>query len=204
GARSAGGRRGGAAAAGGFGGWGFGSRRGGSPPGMRGPASGPGMPGAMPGGGDAGGTFWDRYTAAIQQEDKANANADREQCEHVTLARIAALVQVLGPESPALRRGLVRYLAGVSHAEATRQLARMAIFSPEESIRQDAAAALKVRRERDYTAVLVQGLRYPLPAVAQRAADAVAKLERNDLIPQLVDLLDEPDPRLPAAKQVGE
>src|SRR5262249_26233446 len=62
---------------------------------------------------------------------------------------------------------------------------------------------LKVRRERDYTAVLVSGLRYPLPAVAKRAADALVKLERADVVPQLVDLLDEPDPRLPATKTVG-
>jgi hypothetical protein len=64
--------------------------------------------------------------------------------------------------------------------------------------------ALKVRRERDYTDVLVKGLRYPLPAVAQRAADAVAKLERSDLIPQLVGELEEPDPRAPTTQEEGK
>jgi hypothetical protein len=110
-------------------------------------------------------------------------------------------MQVLAPEPPSFRQGLVKYLSGVAHAEATRALARLAIFSTEEEVRQSAVEALKVRRERDYTDVLVQGLRYPLPAVARRAADAIVKLERTDLIARLVDALDEPDPRAPVTQE---
>jgi hypothetical protein len=148
-------------------------------------------------------SFWERYQAACAQEDQAQAKTDRAQCEHVTLARIAALMQVLAPESADVRLGLVKYLAAVSHAEATRALARLAIFDPDEEVRHTAVDALKVRRERDYTDVLVRGLRYPWPAVARRAADAVVKLERSDLVPQLVDLLDDPDPRAPAVQEVN-
>jgi hypothetical protein len=146
--------------------------------------------------------FWEQFQTACVQEDRKQSKIDRVQCEHVALARIAALMQVLAPEEPELRLGLVKYLAGISHAEATRALARLAIFSAEDEVRRAALDALKVRRERDYTEILIQGLRYPLPAVAQRAADAVAKLERNDLVPQLVDLLDEPDPRAPVIQEV--
>jgi hypothetical protein len=146
--------------------------------------------------------FWEQYRKTCEEEDRQLSNIDRVQCEHVTLARIAALMQVLAPEGPELRLGLVKYLAGISHAEATRALARLAIFSAEDEVRRAALDALKVRRERDYTEILIQGLRYPLPAVAQRAADAVAKLERSDLVPQLVDLLDEPDPRAPVMQEV--
>jgi hypothetical protein len=149
------------------------------------------------------GGFWERYQSACLQEDKNLARVDRAQRDHVTVARIAALMQMLMPESPDLRLGLVKYLSGVPHVEATKALARLALFSAEEDIRRSAVEALKVRRERDYTDVLVKGLRYPWPAVARRAADAVVKLERNDLVPQLVALLDEPDPRAPAIQQVG-
>ncbi|HEY1376289.1 MAG TPA: HEAT repeat domain-containing protein [Gemmataceae bacterium] len=149
------------------------------------------------------GDFWERYTAACAREDKQASGVDRARQEHVLLARIAALMQVLAPEAPAVRLGLVKYLAAVSHAEATRALARLAIFSEEDEVRQAAITALKVRRERDYTDVLLRGLRYPWPAVAQRAAEAVAKLERTDLVPALVDLLDEPDPRAPVAREEG-
>jgi hypothetical protein len=144
--------------------------------------------------------FWEHYASACAQEDKQVSAVDRARQETVLLARLAALMQVLAPESPDLRLGLVKYLAAVSHVEATRALARLAIFSEEDEVRLAAVAALKVRRERDYTDILLAGLRYPWPAVAGRAAEAVAKLERTDLVPQLVELLAEADPRAPVAK----
>jgi hypothetical protein len=146
--------------------------------------------------------FWEQYQAAITQEDRAAAASDRAQRECVTRARIAALMQVLAPEPPHLRLGLVKYLSGVAHPEATRALARLAVFSPEEEVRRAAVEALQVRRERDYTDVLLRGPRYPWPAVARHAAEAVVKLERADMVPQLVALLDEPDPRAPVAEEV--
>src|SRR5262249_52273119 len=59
------------------------------------------------------------------------------------------------------------------------------------------------RREADYTAALVEGLRYPWPAAAANAAEAIVKLGRKDLAGHLVALLDEPDPRGPRAERVG-
>ena len=56
-----------------------------------------------------------------------------------------------------------------------RALARLAIFSAEDDVRAAAIDALKVRREKDYTDILVKGLRYPWPAVAKRAADAIKR-----------------------------
>jgi hypothetical protein len=146
--------------------------------------------------------FWEQYRAACEQEDKEMPASDPAQQEHVALARIAALMQVLAPESSSLRLGLVKYLSGTARVEATKALARLAIFSPEDEVRQAAVEALKVRRERDYTDVLTDGLRYPWPAVARRAADAIVKLERTDLVPQLVDVLDQADPRAPVTREV--
>lgn len=149
-------------------------------------------------------SFWDQYQAACLQEDKKLAHVDRDLRGHVTVARIAALMQVLAPEAPSVRLGLVKYLSTVSHIEATKALARLAIFSAEDEIRQAAVDALKVRRERDYTEILLQGLRYPWPAVAHRAANALVKLERTDVLPQLVDVLDAPDPRAPETQEVDQ
>jgi hypothetical protein len=151
---------------------------------------------------DAADTFWDQYRDACAQEDSNAERRDRAFRETVALARVAALMQVLAPESPGLRLGLVRYLEGVSHAEATRALAKLVLFSAEDEVRRAAIDALQVRRERDYTPILLEGFRYPLPAVAKRAAEALVKLERKDLIPQLVGLLDEPDPRVPQVQEV--
>jgi hypothetical protein len=153
--------------------------------------------------GTASDTFWEQYRSICGQEDRTLDRVDRDRREHVTVARIAALTQVLAPETASMRLGLVEYLAGVSHVEATKALARLALFSPEDEVREAAVEALKVRRDRDYTGILEDGLHYPLPAVAKRAAEAIVKLERTDLLPRLVALLEDPDPRAPAVKEVN-
>jgi hypothetical protein len=145
-------------------------------------------------------SFWQQYTTMCEQEDSARARPDKETAEHVTLARMAALTQMLAAESAEVRLGLVKYLTGVPHVEATKALARMAIFSPEDDVRAAAIMALKVRREKDYTDILVKGLSYPWPAVAKRSADTIVKLERTDLIPELLAMLDADDPRAPTTK----
>src|SRR5262249_48096323 len=105
--------------------------------------------------------FWTQYASLCEQEDAARPRGDKALAEHVTLARMAALMQMLAPESAELRLGLVKYLTGVPHIESTKALARMAIFSSEDDVRLAAIEALKVRREKDYTDILVKGLRYP-------------------------------------------
>jgi len=146
--------------------------------------------------------FWSQYVNLCQQEDAARPRTDKALAEHVTLARIAALTQMLAAESAELRLGLVKYLTAVPHVEATKALARVAIFAPEDDVRSAAIDALKVRREKDYTDILVTGLRYPWPAVAKRSADTIARLGRTDLIPVLVAMLNEPDPRAPVTTEV--
>jgi hypothetical protein len=141
--------------------------------------------------------FWTQFAATCTAEDAARPATDKAGCEHATVARVAALMQMLAPETAEMRAGLVKYLASVSHVEATKALAKLAIFTAEDEIRTAATDALKVRRESDYTAVLVAGLRYPFPAVAKRAAEVIVKTGRKDLVPELVKVLDEADPRLP-------
>ncbi|WP_082840194.1 HEAT repeat domain-containing protein [Gemmata sp. SH-PL17] len=148
-------------------------------------------------------SFWQQYNTLCDQEDAARGRADKEATEHITLARMAALTQMLAPETAEIRLGLVKYLAGVSHIESSKALARMVLFSAEDDVRAAAITALKVRREKDYTDVLVKGLRYPWPAVAKRAAEAITKLERTDLIPNLLAVLDAADPRMPVTKEMG-
>jgi hypothetical protein len=146
--------------------------------------------------------FWQQYQDTCAQEDRSAERRDRAYREMVAVTRVAALMQVLAPESPGLRLGLVRYLAGVPYADATRALARLVLFSAEEEVRRAAVDALEVRRERDYTDILMQGFRYPMPAVARRAAEALVHLERKDLLPQLVAVLEEPDPRAPVLQEM--
>lgn len=147
----------------------------------------------------------EQFSAQCFQQDNNNPTAsDKARAEHVTLARMAVLMQMLAVESPAHRLGLVNYLSQIPHAESTRMLARLAIFSAEEEIRLAAIASLKVRREKDYNDILLKGLRYPLPAVAKRTAEAMVRMDRSDLIPELLAVLEEPDPRLPQNKTASD
>jgi len=145
--------------------------------------------------------FWDQYQTLCAQQDKTQKEVRCDQRELTIMTRIAALSQILMPMTE-MHPGLAKYLSTVSHVEATRALARLAIFSADEDARKAAVEALKVRRERDYTEILVDGLRYPWPAVAQRAAEAIVKLERKDLLPQFIDVLEQADPRAPVTREV--
>jgi hypothetical protein len=150
--------------------------------------------------------FWERFQKVRAQQDAARMSQPQpppEDDEYAAVARIGALVQILAAESSELRLGLVKYLTSVPHPEAARALARLAIFSAEEQVRLAATESLAGRLERDYTDILLRGLRYPYPAVAERTADVIARTARTDLIPELVAVLDEADPRMPATKQAG-
>jgi hypothetical protein len=114
--------------------------------------------------------------------------------------RIAAMMQVLGPEGLQMRLEMVNYLKTISTVESTQALASLAVFAEEDQIRQPAIDALKGRRDQDYSDILVRGLNYPWPAVAENASNAIVKLNRKDLIPQLVSTLERSDPRAPEAK----
>lgn len=139
------------------------------------------------------------YLSAVAQQVRGNFN--RVNHEQVDRSIVAALTQILMPEPESLRKGLAQYLGRVQNVEATQALARLALFSPEDSVRAAAVENLKLRRERDYTDILVQGFQYPLPAVAKRAAEALVKLERKDVIPKLIDVLESTDPRLPVTEK---
>jgi hypothetical protein len=118
-------------------------------------------------------------------------------------ASVATLMQVLAPEDGKTRLGLVKYLDGLAHPDATRALAKLAIFSAEAEVRTAAVASLKKRDGKDYTDILVAGLKYPWPAVAERSSEAMVTLGRKDLLPHLIDVLEKPDPRAPQPQEMN-
>jgi hypothetical protein len=95
--------------------------------------------------------FWtevSKITSHIQQGDvkggKARIPRVNQECLH--RATVAALVQILMPESEQFRIGLAKHLAIVPHIDATKALAKLAIFSPEYEVRAAAIEGLKLRR----------------------------------------------------------
>src|SRR5689334_7037847 len=98
----------------------------------------------------------------VEADGKHAKEASREEIERT---KVAALMQVLGPTRAPYRAELARFLADIPHADATRALARLAIFSPEDSVRTAAIDSLKSRDAQLTTCILVEGFRHPLPAV---------------------------------------
>jgi HEAT repeat protein len=112
-------------------------------------------------------------------------------------AAVAALMQIVMPESADLQVSAAKYFATISHADASRALARLSVFSFDEAVRAAAIIGLKNRPKDEYTNVLEKALNYPLPIVAQHAAEALVKLNRQDMLMKLIDVFDRQDPRLP-------
>src|SRR5262249_44985460 len=84
---------------------------------------------------------------------------------------------------------------------ALHALTKLAVFSQEAEVRRAAVAALKDRAQSADAATLLRGLHYPWPSVAESSAEAVVELKRKDLIPDLIKMLDEPDPRAPVVRE---
>ncbi|MSU76483.1 MAG: HEAT repeat domain-containing protein [Gemmataceae bacterium] len=149
--------------------------------------------------------FWQQMHVVQAIINNGNMKEAKQRLPRVTQeqlyrATVAALTQILMPESEHFRHGLAKYLATIPHIDATTVLANLALYSAEDEVRAAAIEGLKTRRERDYTETLLRGFDYPLPAVAKRAADALVKLERKDVLENLVKVLDRADPRLPIKK----
>ena len=137
--------------------------------------------------------FWKLIDRALEQLKNPDGTLPLE----IESAMAATLAQMIVPISSVYGPELPRRLAGINHADAGKALARLALFAQEEDVRSAAIAGLKPRPAAEYVDVLMDGFRYPLPAVADRAATALTHLERKEVAPKLVDVLEAPDPRAP-------
>lgn len=142
--------------------------------------------------------FWQNYRAEVAEQAhlKGEEPAKSAQASVTAPASLAALMQMLAAETD-LHPGLVQRLKDAKEPETITALTRLALFSLEEDIRKSALAALQNRTTKEVDEALLDGFRYPWPQVAQRASQAVVSLKRTNLVPRLVDLLDQPDPREP-------
>lgn len=104
------------------------------------------------------------------------------------------LLQMLQVENTPTRLALVDHLAKDESAQASAALANRAIMDLDGEVRAAAVKVLKERPSKEYLAVLVDGLRYPWPPVADRAAAALGKLKPKNIATLLCELLDKPDP----------
>jgi hypothetical protein len=71
------------------------------------------------------------------------------------------------------------------------------LFDLDAVVRAQAANALYNRKFDDFLSIILDGLRHPLPIVAEHAAETLIRLDIKTIAPRLVDLLELPDPRAP-------
>ena len=105
--------------------------------------------------------------------------------------------QLFQAEKMPLRLELVKWLQATTGKAASMALAQRAVFDLAYEVRKAAVAGLKDRRRAEYRSVLIKLLRYPWPAAADHAAAALVALADTEAVPDLLDLLDKPDPLAP-------
>jgi sugar lactone lactonase YvrE len=113
---------------------------------------------------------------------------------------VPALQQRLMAENEAIRSVLVDQLARINGPRASAALAQRALFDLNADVRKEAIEALASRPHGEYLPVLVDGLVHPWMVAADHAAEALVALGLRDALPQMVHLLDAPDPTGPYQK----
>lgn len=116
---------------------------------------------------------------------------------------VPTLVQMLQAENAAVREVLVEMLANIDGKAASVALAQRAVFDLSPDVRAQAVENLRPRPRPEFQKNLLEGLRWPWKPAADHAAEAIVALEMKELAPDLVAMLNEPDPAFPFAKEVN-
>jgi hypothetical protein len=116
---------------------------------------------------------------------------------------VATLQQLLMAENKPIRLLLVELLAQIDDRTSTQALAQRALYDLTAEVREAAVEALRNRSADDYRSTLLKGLNYPWAPVANHAAEALVALQDRQAVPDLVSLLEEPDPEAPFIDSVS-
>jgi len=139
------------------------------------------------------------------QQPSAHAQVLKDWCKENRIERytgaLNTFLQMLQVEDDATRMVLVDELAKVNNPVAIRVLAQRAVFDLSPDVRRESIEFLRKCKPETYRAVLLNTLRYPWAPAADHAAEALAVLQDRGAIPELVGLLDKPDPGLPVYDQ---
>jgi hypothetical protein len=136
------------------------------------------------------------------------ATADRQTRSILTITGIGEvrptlLVWVLQAEGEVMRRDMLDLIGHKPSAAAAEALAQRALFDPDPALRRKAVKLLQACPPDVFRAVLLAGLRYPWVTAADNAAAALIALNDRGAVPELVQLLDEPNPSGPVPGEDG-
>ena len=110
--------------------------------------------------------------------------------------------QILQIDHPRLRLELVETLRQIESPASIEMLVKRAKYDLVPEIRQAATNALSDYSNEKFRGQLLDGLKYPWHIVAQHSAEALVRLDDQDAVPELVEMLKLANPSLP--KKVDE
>jgi hypothetical protein len=111
---------------------------------------------------------------------------------------IPVLMQLLMHEDKPVRAMLIDLLAEIDGKKATVALAQRALVDLSPELREAAIKNLRVRTPEDYRPEFLRGLTYAWAPIADHAAEALVALQDKGAVPELIALLEKPDPGLPS------
>ena len=117
---------------------------------------------------------------------------------------IGTIDQMLQIEKKAIRLELVKVLGRMDSSITCRLLACYAKYDVDADVRIAATDALRTYPPEMSREELLEGFSYPWPDAARHAAEAIVRLNDTESIPQLVSLLERPDPRAPKVLSNGQ
>jgi len=115
---------------------------------------------------------------------------------------VHTLHQLLMTENGIHRLALVDRMTATWNTDAVVILAQRAVFDTDPAVRNLAVAGLSKREAKVYLPILLAAFRHPWPPAAEHAAEALVALKTMDALPQLADLLSQPDPSKPVIQSV--
>ena len=110
---------------------------------------------------------------------------------------LTTLNQILQIDHPRLRWELIGVLSEEETPAGIKMLVDRAKYDFVPEIRDSAAKALSKYSPDRFRDQLLAGLKYPWHVVAQHSAEALVRVDDQDAVPELVEMLKLPDPRLP-------
>ena len=111
--------------------------------------------------------------------------------------KLKTIDHILLIDHPRLRLEFIAALQKNDSAAAIELIANKAKFDLEPEIRVAATDALADVKPEKYRKHLLEGLKYPWHVVAEHSAEALVRLNDQDAVPHLIEMLDLPHPQFP-------
>ena len=121
----------------------------------------------------------------------------RDQGGEPSSQKLKTIDQILQIDHARLRLEMIGRLRKSGSDIALQLLVDKAKFDLEPEVRIAATAALAEMNPDDIRGLLLEGFKYPWHVVAQHSAEALVRLDDQDAVPQLIEMLDLPHPHSP-------